>query len=45
VTRTGDGKRISDARDAGPGTSLNIQLGRGELTATVKERKLDDQTE
>ncbi len=45
VTRTGDGKRISNARDAGPGTSLNIQLGRGELTATVKERKLDDQTE
>jgi exodeoxyribonuclease VII large subunit len=40
VTRTLDGKRVTDAVDAGPGTSVNIQLDRGQLTATVKERKL-----
>ncbi|MBX3062549.1 MAG: exodeoxyribonuclease VII large subunit [Anaerolineae bacterium] len=42
ITRAGDGKRISNAVDAGPGTSLHIQLGKGTLTATVKDRTLDD---
>lgn len=43
VTRTGDGKRLTNAVDAGPGTTLQIQLAKGQLTATVKDRKLDDQ--
>lgn len=42
VTRTGDGKRITDASDAGPGTTLSIRLHKGRLTATVKDRTLDD---
>ncbi len=41
VTRALDGKRVTDATDAGPGTSVNIQLDKGQLTATVKERTLD----
>ena len=43
VNRTLDGKRITSAIDAAPGTSVNIQLGKGQLTATIKERKIDDQ--
>jgi exodeoxyribonuclease VII large subunit len=42
VTRPLDGKRVSNANDAGPGTTVNIQLNKGQLTATVKERKLDE---
>ncbi len=42
VTRS-DGKRVSNAIDAGPGATLTIQLNKGQLTATVKERKLDNQ--
>lgn len=41
VTRALDGKRIVDAIDAAPGTSLHIQLDKGTLTATVKDRKLE----
>ncbi len=41
VTRALDGKRVTDAADAGPGTSVNIQLNKGQLTATIKERKSD----
>jgi exodeoxyribonuclease VII large subunit len=41
VTRPLDGKRVTSATDAGPGTTINIQLDKGQLTATVKERKLD----
>ncbi len=41
VTRALDGKRVTNAQDAGPGTSINIQLDKGQLTATVKERQLD----
>jgi len=40
VTRAGDGKRITDANDAAPGTGITITLGSGELRATVKERIL-----
>lgn len=39
VTRAMDGKRVVNAQDAAPGTSINVQLGQGELTATVKDRK------
>ncbi len=42
VTRL-DGKRITNAVDAAPGTTVNIQLDKGQLTATVKDRILDDQ--
>jgi exodeoxyribonuclease VII large subunit len=45
VTRSLDGKRVTNAIDAGPGTSIDIQLDKGQLTATVKERKLDDAQE
>ncbi len=38
VSRAGDGKRLSDAQDAAPGTSLTVQLQRGQLKATVTER-------
>ncbi len=41
VTRAMDGKRVASAQDAGEGTSINIQLGKGTLTATVKDRKLE----
>ncbi len=43
VSRAMDGKRIVDAKDAGPGTTINVQLNKGQLTAAVKERKLADQ--
>jgi exodeoxyribonuclease VII large subunit len=43
VTRALDGKRVTDAIDAGPGTSVNIQLSKGNLIATVKDRKRDDE--
>jgi exodeoxyribonuclease VII large subunit len=42
VTRAMDNKRVTNAVDAGPGTSIAIQLGKGTLTATVKDRKLDE---
>jgi exodeoxyribonuclease VII large subunit len=42
VTRAMDNKRVTNALDAGPGTSVDIQLGKGTLTATVKDRKLDE---
>lgn len=42
VNRTLDGKRITNAIDAAPGTTVSIQLDKGQLTATVKERKLAD---
>jgi exodeoxyribonuclease VII large subunit len=41
IYRTGDGKRLSDAQDAAPGTSLTVQLERGQLTATVTGRKIE----
>jgi len=41
VTRAMDGKRVTNTQDAGEGTSINIQLGKGTLTATVKDRKLE----
>lgn len=43
VTRTLDNKRITNAQEAGPGTSVSIQLANGTLVATVKDRKLNDQ--
>jgi exodeoxyribonuclease VII large subunit len=43
VTRALDGKRIIDPIDAGPGTSVNIQLSKGNVTATVKDRKRNDE--
>jgi exodeoxyribonuclease VII large subunit len=42
VTRAGDGKRLTDSQDAAPGTSVHIQLARGILKATVRERQTDD---
>ncbi len=44
VSRTGDGKRLSDVMDAAPGTTITVQLQTGELKATVKERTLDSKT-
>src|SRR5258708_27305038 len=41
VTRALDGKRIVNAIDAAPGTSVNIQLDKGTLTAAVKDRKVE----
>jgi exodeoxyribonuclease VII large subunit len=38
VTRGGDGKRLTSARDAAPGTALHIQLHDGTLQASVKGR-------
>ncbi len=40
LTRTGDGKRLSRAIDAGPGTNITITLADGELRAAVKERNI-----
>jgi exodeoxyribonuclease VII large subunit len=45
VTRAMDGKRLTEAIDAAPGTSINIQLFQGNLTATVKDRKLDGKSD
>lgn len=42
VARTGDGKRLSSALEAAPGTGLTVTLVDGELRATVKERTLND---
>src|SRR5262249_47195963 len=42
VNRALDGKRIVDVLDAAPGTSISVQLSKGKLTATVKDRQLDD---
>ncbi len=44
VTRVGDGKRLSNAVDAAPGTNITVQLHTGQLKAIVKERTLDDST-
>lgn len=41
VYHTHDGKRIADATVVAPGTSITVQLQRGQLTATVTERKND----
>jgi exodeoxyribonuclease VII large subunit len=38
VTRSGDGHRVTSARDAAEGTSVQITLHDGQLTATVRER-------
>jgi exodeoxyribonuclease VII large subunit len=40
LTRTGDGKRLSRAIDAAPGTTLTVQLADGELRTVVKDRSL-----
>jgi exodeoxyribonuclease VII large subunit len=45
VTRTGDGKRLSRAIDAGPGTGITVQLADGELRTVVKERTLNESKE
>jgi exodeoxyribonuclease VII large subunit len=42
VTRTGDGKRVIDPIDTGPGTSITVQVAHGTLIATVKDRKRND---
>ncbi len=39
VTRALDGKRLVDANDAAPGTTIHVQLNKGSLTASVKERE------
>lgn len=41
VTRAADGQRVRDAADAAPGTEIAVHLGRGQLTATVKEQNVD----
>ena len=41
VSRKLDGKRITRAQDAGPGTTIQVQLADGSLTATVKDRTVD----
>ncbi len=41
VSRAGDNKRLSDANDAAPGTTIAVQLAHGILKATVKDRTLD----
>lgn len=45
VRRAGDGKQITDAIHADSGTNLDIQLHRGSLRATVKDRKLATEPE
>jgi exodeoxyribonuclease VII large subunit len=40
VTRTGDGHRVTSARDAADGTSVQITLHDGRLTATVRKQDL-----
>jgi exodeoxyribonuclease VII large subunit len=42
VTRAGDGKRLTNALDAAPGTSITVQLEHGTLAAVVKDRTLDN---
>lgn len=42
VTRALDGKRLTSAREAAPGTSIHIQLAHGRLTASVRERMVGD---
>lgn len=42
VSRAGDGKRMTHALDAAPGTSIRIQFQDGELTARVTERNFDE---
>jgi exodeoxyribonuclease VII large subunit len=39
VTRAPDGKRLLDAAEAAPGTTIHVQLSKGSLTASVKERE------
>jgi len=39
VTRTGDGHRVTSARDAAEGTSVQITLHDGRLTATVRKQE------
>jgi exodeoxyribonuclease VII large subunit len=41
VTRAEDGKRLTDAQDAAPGTDVVIQLNRGSLRADVKSQTLE----
>ncbi|MCD4685773.1 MAG: exodeoxyribonuclease VII large subunit, partial [Anaerolineae bacterium] len=41
VTRTGDGKRITSAHDAAEGTTVQIDLYDGRLTARINARELD----
>jgi len=41
VTRSDDGQRVTSARDAAEGASLQITLHDGRLTATVQERQLN----
>ena len=41
VSRTADGHRITSERDAAEGTSIDITLHDGRLTATVRERRAD----
>ena len=38
VSRQGDGRRLTHAIEAAPGTMLHIRLHDGTLNATVKER-------
>lgn len=42
VTRAADGKRMTHAIDAAPGTTINVQMQDGMLKASVKERELDE---
>jgi exodeoxyribonuclease VII large subunit len=38
VTRAADGKRITDAAEVAPGSTIDVQLARGQLKADVKEQ-------
>lgn len=40
VTRPQDGHRVTSAKDAGEGTSIQIELADGRLTATVRQREM-----
>ena len=43
VSRAGDGKRLTDSLDAAEGATLDIQLHKGNLKATVKSRDLEEE--
>jgi exonuclease VII large subunit len=41
VTRSQDGRRVTSANDAAEGTSIQVELVDGRLTATVRQREMN----
>ena len=42
VSNTVDSRIVTDAANIAPGTSIDVRLSRGELSATVDEARPDD---